>query len=232
MTLPSNAILKDFKQPKPPVEAFGWVHSLIDPMQMPPAVHNHQPEGLTSISRGLRSAERDDPPGRSPLIQRPRRGRSRAAKLRSAGIPSGCIPVLRPVRGGRFAHPPANGWHGFAAQTALFRRGIVHRTEDAYLVRRIPTGFRTQPEGLISISRGLRSAERDDTPGSAAHPQRPRRGRSSAAKLHPAGIPSGCVSVLRPVRGCRSAQPPANGWHGFAVRERQIPVRILRWSAN
>ena len=77
-----------------------------------------------------------------------------------------------------------------------------------------------QPKRLASISRGLRSAERDDTPGSSPEHARPRRGRSASRLPSPAGIPLGCSRFLRLVRGCRCAQPPANRCQPFRLKAR------------
>ena len=69
-----------------------------------------------------------------------------------------------------------------------------------------------QPERLPSISRGLRSAQRDDTPGAISPTNRiAQRCHQSNTGMDGDGTPSGCALKRgRLSRGCRCAQPPAN----------------------
>src|SRR5438093_10196317 len=68
-------------------------------------------------------------------------------------------------------------------------------------------GHWLQPGGLADGSRGLRSAERDDTPGSEQPSSRPRRGRRTVITSfwHPSGVrdhlPSGPGVSLRSTLG-------------------------------
>ena len=96
-----------------------------------------------------------------------------------------------------------------------------HRSEFSPPVSQAGSWFAVQPGGLADISRGLRSAERDDTPGRTVNPTRPWRGRSVSIKKAIAGIPPGCIPLLRRVRGYRSARPPANGCQPFRLKTRR-----------
>src|SRR5213594_953288 len=80
-------------------------------------------------------------------------------------------------------------------------------------------------------SRGLRSAQRDDTPRTARATTRPRRGRRKRAGAmfwHPSGAPPGCGTVAPWTGGVAalnprliSGKPPACGWSVACPRRRR-----------
>jgi hypothetical protein len=96
----------------------------------------------------------------------------------------------------------------------LDRPSQLHSLCDPSFFRACPEkGCSRQPERLPAISRGLRSAERDDTPGTLLKPKRILNGcqqRPFAPTTVLAPL-QGAAPMRAPFRGCRSAQPPANG---------------------
>ena len=84
-----------------------------------------------------------------------------------------------------------------------------------------------QPGGLPDGSRGLRSAERDDTPGLGPPWSRPRRGRR-IARNEGAGTLPGCNFMADANRGSALAlRPPATIWHRSAMLLPLVVVATL-----
>lgn len=91
-------------------------------------------------------------------------------------------------------------------------------------VRSAESGHAIDPSGVVAISPGSRPHDPGGvaaiSPGSRSAPgvsertesSRPRQGSQRADETDSAGIPSGCESMSYTTdRGCRCAQPPANG---------------------
>jgi len=92
-----------------------------------------------------------------------------------------------------------------------------------------PLGLRPQPGGLQEIRRGLRSAA-TTPPDRDLNSFAPRRG----ARMRPdiAGLLApfqGAESFGRLTGGIAVAQPPANFWHGSAVRPRAARANLRKF---
>ena len=85
-----------------------------------------------------------------------------------------------------------------------------------------------QPEGLAEGSRRLRSAERDDTPGSCPKVDRPQRGRRSPGIGDGSGTPPGCDSLSASFRRYRCAQPPATFCQPSGLKARMPHPHLTR----
>src|ERR1035437_42900 len=86
-----------------------------------------------------------------------------------------------------------------------------------------------QPEGLLEISRGLRSAAKiPPVHGETATTLK--GSQSRAGVVCGAGTRSGCVILRDGFRGCRSAQPPANFWHRSAMLHDACGTK--EWNGN
>ncbi len=117
-------------------------------------------------------------------------------------------------RGCRFAQPPANGWHPF---------GMTGHDE---------------PRGFGAISRWLKSEATTPPDDRRIHFRIPegcqRMGHGEVRGVSQAGLRSFRDRMIRPTpfRGCRFAQPPANGWHPFGMTGHDEPRgfgAISRW---
>ena len=98
--------------------------------------------------------------------------------------------------------------------------------------RRAPTREQrssVQPEGLAEGSRGLRSAERDDTtPGKRPNADRPQRGRRSPGTDGGSGTPPGCDPLSASFRRYRCAQPPATFCQPSGLKARMPHPHLTR----